>query len=160
MRIWHSVSTRSRVCARSLRKPSQSRLAKENYTILDLQQMVPEACSVCESQSNGKAGIAVQKLEDLARTYKSALETNVQMRIESTSPVMNWRVELAASVYNRHLCNADRQTLLEAIHGQRWRGRAVEFGEKVFYFVPKRPRAKLNLPRRVGTNLGICSIRK
>ena len=98
-----------------------------------LQQMVPEASSVGESQSNGKAEIAVQKLEDLVRTYKSALETNAQVRIESTSPVMNWMVEHAASVYNRHLCNSDGRTPFETIHGQRWKGRAVEFGEQVFY---------------------------
>ena len=43
-----------------------------------LQQMVLEASSVGKSQSNGKAEIAVQKLEDLVRTYKSAIETNAQ----------------------------------------------------------------------------------
>ena len=41
----------------------------------NLQQMVPEASAVGESQFNGKAESAVQKVEDLLRTYKSALET-------------------------------------------------------------------------------------
>lgn len=94
-----------------------------------LQQMVPEASSVGESQSNGKAELAVQKLEDLVRTYKSALETNVQLRIESKSPVMNWMVAHAASVHNRDLCNSDGRNPFETIHSQKWRGRAVDFGE-------------------------------
>ena len=85
----------------------------------NLEQLVPEASSVGESQSNGLAENSVQKLEDLLRTYKSALETRVGSRIESTSPVMRWMVEHAASVYNRHLCNPDGMTPFEAIHGQR-----------------------------------------
>ena len=119
-----------------------------------LQQMVPEASSVGESQSNGKAVIAVQKLEDLVRTYKSAIETNAQTRFESTGPIMRWIVEHAASVYNRQLCNSDGRSPFETIHGQRWKGRPVEFGEQVFYYVPKKLRAKLNLRWRVGTFLG------
>ena len=119
-----------------------------------LQQMVPEASSVGESQSNGKAEIAVQKIEDLVRTYESAIETNAQTRISSTSPTMRWIVEHAASVANRQICNADGRTPFETIHGQRWKGRAVEFGEQVFYFVPKKLRAKLNVRWRVGTYLG------
>ena len=63
-------------------------------------------------------------------------------------------MEHAASVYNRHLCNPDGKTPFEAIHGQRWRGRQVEFGEQVFYFVPKRLRAKPNLRWRVGSFMG------
>ena len=119
-----------------------------------LQQIAPEASAVGESHSNGRAEIAVQKLEDLLRTLKSALETNAQLRIEATSPLMMWMVEHAASLYNRHLCNPDGKTPFEAIHGQRWKGKMVEFGEQVFYFVPKRLRAKLNLRWRVGTFLG------
>ena len=67
---------------------------------------------------------------------------------------MRWIVEHAASMANRQICNADGRTPFETIHGQRWKGRAVEFGEQVFYFVPKKLRAKLSLRWRVGTYLG------
>ena len=87
--------------------------------------MVPEASSVGESQSNGLAEKAVQQLEDILRTYKSALETRIGARIESTSPVMRWMVEHAASVYNRHMCNSDGKTPFEEVHGQRRKGRQV-----------------------------------
>ena len=63
-------------------------------------------------------------------------------------------MEHAASVYNRHLCNSDGRSPFQTIHGQRWKGRPVEFWEQVFYYVPKRLRAKLNLRWRVGTFLG------
>ena len=119
-----------------------------------LQQFVPEASAVGESQSNGKAENAVQRLEDMVRTYKAALEDHIGSRIPSRHPVIRWIVEHAACTYNRHVCNSDGVTPYEAIHGQRSRGKLVEFGEQVFYYVPKRLRAKLNLRFRIGTFLG------
>jgi hypothetical protein len=63
-------------------------------------------------------------------------------------------VEHAASLYNRHLCNSDGKTPFEAIHGQRWKGRTVEFGEQVFDFTPKALRSQISSRWRVGTFLG------
>ena len=119
-----------------------------------LTQMVPEASAVGESQSNGRAENAVQKFEDLLRTYKSALETHLESRIAVDHPVMRWLVEHVASTMNRHLCNSEGMTPYEAIHGQRFRGKAVEFGERVFYYVPRKLRAKLNLRWRLGVFIG------
>ena len=42
----------------------------------------------------------------------------------------------------------------QAIHGQRFKGKLMEFGKKVFYYVPKKLRSKLNLRWRVGTFVG------
>ena len=120
----------------------------------ELDQMVPEASAVGESQSNGRAENAVQRLEDLLRTYKCALESNIGFRIPVEHPVINWMVEHSASVYNRHVCNEDGMTPYESIHGQRSKGKLCEFGEQVFYYVPKKLRAKLNLRFRLGTFLG------
>ena len=119
-----------------------------------LDQMVPESSAVGESASNDRAENAVQRLEDLLRTYKCALETNVGFRIPVSHPVISWMVEHAASIYNRHVCNDEGTTPYEHIHGQRSRGKLAEFGEQVFYYVPKAMRAKLNLRFRLGTFLG------
>ena len=119
-----------------------------------LLQMVPEASAVGESQSNGRAENAVQKLEDLLRTYKSALETHLQCQIPVKHPIMRWMTEHVASTMNRHLCNSDGQTPYEALHGQRFKGKTVEFGERVFYYVPKKLRSKLTLRWRLGTFVG------
>ena len=120
----------------------------------DLHQMVPEASAVGESQSNGKAESSVQKIEDLLRTYKSALETNIGTRIPVDHPVFAWMVEHAASIHNRLICTEDGNTPYQSLHGQRYRGKLVEFGEQVFYFIPKALRSKMSLRWRVGTFLG------
>jgi hypothetical protein len=98
-----------------------------------LDQFIPEASAVGESQSNGRAENAVQRLEDLVRTYKAALEAHIDMRIPSLHPVIRWIVDHAASVYNRHVITDEGTTPYEAIHGQRSRGKLAEFGEQVFY---------------------------
>ena len=119
-----------------------------------LSQMVPEASAVGESQSNGAAENAVQKFEDLFRCYKSALETHLDAQIPIDKPVMKWLVEHTASIFNRYVCNPEGQTPYEALHGQRFKGKLAEFGERVFYYVPRRLRAKLNLRWRLGTFIG------
>ena len=120
----------------------------------NLEQLVPEASAVGESQSNGKAENAVQRLEDLVRTYKSALESHTRIRIPARHPITRWMVEHAASIHNRYVLNEDGSTPYEVLHGQRYRGKVAEFGEQCFYFVPKKLRSKLNLRFRVGTFLG------
>ena len=66
-----------------------------------LHQMVPEASAVGESQSNGKADSSAQKVEDLLRTYKSALGTNINDRIPADHPVFAWMVEHTPSMYKQ-----------------------------------------------------------
>ena len=119
-----------------------------------VEQATPEASAVGESQSNGKAESAVGQLEDLVRTYKAALEDRIGERVPSTHPVIHWIVEHAASVYNRFVVGEDGQTPYEAMHGQRFRGKLAEFGEQVFYFIPRKLRSKLDLRWRIGTFLG------
>ena len=43
-----------------------------------LRQLLPESSAVDESQSNGKAQNSVQRLEDMTRTHKSALEERIK----------------------------------------------------------------------------------
>ena len=59
-----------------------------------------------------------------------------------------------ASVYNRYVCTEDGSTPYQNLHGQRFKGHAVEFGEQVFYYVPKRLRSKMNLRWRLGVFVG------
>ena len=63
-----------------------------------LEQFTPEASAVGESQSNGKAEDAVQRIEDLVRTYKAALESRIKTQVTVTHPVMKWMVEHAAAL--------------------------------------------------------------
>ena len=90
--------------------------------------------------SNGKAENAVQRLEDMVRTYTAALEIHIGYRIPSKHPVIGWIVEHAACTYNRHVCNSDGITSYEAMHDQRAKGKLVEFGEQTFYYAHKSQR--------------------
>ena len=84
-----------------------------------LEQFVPEASAVGESQSNGKAENTVQRLEDMLQTYTSALEKNIDSRILTDNQIIHWMDEHSAAAYNRHVCNDDGATPYESLHGQR-----------------------------------------
>ena len=90
----------------------------------------------------------------MVRTYKCALESRLETRIPCNHPISSWLVEHAASIYNRYICTEDGSTPYENLHGQRFKGRAVEFGETVFYYVPKKPRSKMSLKWRLGVFVG------
>ena len=120
-------------------------------------ETVPEYSAVGESASNGRAERAVQTIEDQLRTLKSGLEERIGGRIPSTHPVLKWLIEHSASVLNRYRVNDDGQTPYEALHGKRYNLKIVEFGEQIFYSVPKRLRAKLSLRWRIGTYLGVAN---
>ena len=148
----------SHIAYRSDQEPALRALFEAAFTAANRHgqeiQMVPEASSVGESQSNGKAEAAVKMVEDMLRTYKAALETRIQAKVDVHSPVFHWLLEHVSSIHNRVVCNEDGRTPFETIHGQRWRGKMVEFGEMVHYFVPKKLRAKMSLRWRFGTFVG------
>ena len=139
---------------RSDQEPSLRALLETALQKSQLDQAVPEASAVGESQSNGRSESSVLRIQDLVRTYKCALESGLATRIPCDHPICYWMVEHAASIYNRYVCTEDGSTPYQNLHGQRFRGRAVEFGEQVFYYVPKRLRAKMSLRWRLGTFVG------
>ena len=107
---------------RSDQEPSIRAMFEEAFKVAGregLHQMVPEASAVGESQSNGKAESSVQKVEDLLRTYKSALETNINERIPADHPVFAWMVDHTASIYNRLVCTDDGTTPYQCFRNQR-----------------------------------------
>ena len=119
-------------------------------------QLVPESSAVGESPSNGKAERAVQSIEDMTRTYLSALEGRIRAKIPTQHPVMRWLVEHAASMLNRFSTNPSGQSPYAYLHGRNPNERHIEFGEKVFYHVPRRARSKLCMKWRLGTYLGMA----
>lgn len=142
---------------RSDQEPPLRALLEESFkkaSDAQLQQAVPEASSVGESQSNGRAESTVLRIQDLVRTYKCAPESRLATRLPCDHPAFYWMVEHAASVYNRYVCAEEGTTPYQNLHGHRFKGRAVEFGEQVFYYVPKRLRSKMSLRWRLGTFIG------
>ena len=106
-------------------------------------EAIPEMSAVGESASNGRAERAVQSFEDLLRTLKSALEDRIRRKIHVKHPVLKWLIEHVASIFTRYTVNEDGTTPYQALHGKRSTLKVVEFGEQVFYHVPKKLRAKL-----------------
>ena len=70
---------------------------------------------------------------------------------------MNWLVEHTANVINRYAVTADGTTPYQALHGKRSTLRVVEFAEQVFFYVPKKLRAKLSRRWQLGTYLGLVN---
>ena len=122
-----------------------------------VQCAVPEYSAVGESASNGRAERAVQQIEDQARTLKSALESRIGLRIGSTHLVMAWLVGHCAIILNRFSVNPDGKTPYEVLHGKRAPDRFVELGERVYFYVPKRLRYKLDMRWQLGVCVGVSS---
>ena len=122
-----------------------------------LTQAVAEFSAIGESASNGRAERAVQAVEDLLRTLKSALEARIKARIPVDHAVMRWLVEHVSTILNRYSVNEDGKTPCFAFHGKRAADKLVEFGEKVFYYVPRKARAKLDHRWRLGTFVGLST---
>jgi hypothetical protein len=120
-------------------------------------EAVPEMSAVGESASNGKAERAVQTFEDQLRTLKSALDSRLKQKVPVNHPLMNWLVEHTANVINRYAVTADGTTPYQALHGKRSTLRVVEFAEQVFFYVPKKLRAKLSRRWQLGTYLGLVN---
>ena len=118
-------------------------------------QMVPEWSAVGESASNGRAERAVQQVEDMLRTYLHSLESRISRKLNSSHDIVRWMVEHVMNMLNRYTINPDGVSPYAALHGKRAVERHAEFGEKVFWFVPRRVRAKLSMRWRLGTFVGV-----
>ena len=120
-------------------------------------QAVPEWSAVGESASNGRAERAVQQVQDMLRTYLHALESRIKRSVSCSHPIVRWMVEHVMHMLNRYTINPDGVSPYAALHGRRAAERHAEFGEKVFWHVPKRARTKMCLRWRLGTFVGVSS---
>ena len=118
---------------------------------------VPEYSAVGESPSNGKAERTVQIIEDQVRTLKDALETRLEARLPCHHPVMRWLVRHCATIIGRFSVNPDVQTPYQSLHGKRAPDKMVEFGERVYYWIPRKMRYKLDMKWKVGIMLGVVN---
>ena len=82
-------------------------------------EAIPEYSAVGESASNGKAERAVQAVEDLLRTLKSALEARIHCKLPVDHPVFKWLIEHVASILTRYTINADGRTPYQSLHGNK-----------------------------------------
>ena len=109
------------------------------------------------SKSAGPIEKGVQEVEEQIRTLKLALEERIQCRISITSLVFQWLVEYASVLINRFSIGHDGKTPYSRLKGRSSRRPLAEFGECIFYKVPKSHGRLLKLePRwRPGVWIGI-----
>ena len=95
----------------------------------ELHMAVPEHSAVGSSASNGRAERTVQIVEDLVRTYRSALQSRLACKLPSDHPVSRWLLEHAVGNLNRCSNTPEGMTPYQHIHGKRVTQKQVEFGE-------------------------------
>ena len=83
------------------------------------------------------------------RKVKLAIEAYLRLILPARHPVMEWLLEHAAFVYTRVPLHADGQTCYERMHGRKWKGKLLEFGEQVLAKLTK-PRPQSKMPRKAG----------
>ena len=107
---------------------------------------VHENSAVGESQSNGEAERAVQRVEDQARTFLAELEDRLSHKFKPQDAVLSWLIEYVAVVLNKyHINEATGMTAYQSLHGQEASERLAYFGERISFLVPKRRRSNLDL---------------
>ena len=119
-------------------------------------QLVFEKSAVGESESSGVAQRTVQSVEDLLRTLRGAFIGHTKTKVPMDHPAMLWLIEHTASIVNRFVVGDDGQTAYQRLHGQRATKKAVEFGEKLFYYTARKLQTKMNMRWRIGMYLGMA----
>ena len=83
--------------------------------------------------SNGVVERAVQSVEQVLRTLKSALDERMGVRIDTKHPVLTWMCEYASYMMNRLEVSSDGRTPYERNKGKKATVLGLEFGEKVLW---------------------------
>lgn len=116
---------------------------------------VPKESHVGESQSNGASERSIQLIEDMIRTLKLNLEDRLQLKIPMHHLVITWMVEHAATLLITYHEHSDWEHMLLATAWHTCtKKEIVEFGETVFYYIPKNARRKLDPRWKLGVCLG------
>ena len=100
-------------------------------------------------QSNGVAEKAVSTLRRLALTLKAHLEERIKASISGSLPVFAWLMKHAAFLHNRFFVGTKGTPPYEAVHGRRFRGKLIPFGEKCIGYVKSKFKGDLQWRKAV-----------
>ena len=95
--------------------------------------MVVENSPVHSSKSNGVIERAVQTVQGMVRTLRSALEEKWGVELPIEHPVWPWLVEYAAFLLTRGEVGKDGKTAYERSRGKEAKIQGFEFGEGVLW---------------------------
>ena len=130
LRRWIDGLGYSKVIVKSDQEPS-IRDVWNQVKLLRNEDTVIEHSPVGESQSNGVAEKAIEEVEGMIRTMKSAVQGRIQREIQPGHPLMTWLVKYASEIMNRCKVMHDGRTAYERIKGRQASRAVCEFGEKV-----------------------------
>ena len=99
--------------------------------------------------ANGCIEVGVRDFNVQLRKLKLGLERRLKTVIPASHPLVEWLVEHAAFVHSRIPVHADGKTHYERMHGRKWRGKLLEFGEQVQAKLT-RPKPQSKMPRKAG----------
>ena len=99
-------------------------------------QTIRELAAKNSKGSNFIVERAVQSVEQLVRTLKSALDERMAVKIDTLHPVLTWLCEYASLLLNRLEVSSDGKTSYERVKGKPAQVIGVEFGEKVLWKFP------------------------
>ena len=115
---------------------------------------VPESSAVGEFASGGKAARCIQAVEDLLCAQTLALEARIKARNGSKHAILGRLAEHVAHQLTKLSINATVHSPYGEFHGHKAQKRRVQFGEHVFFFTPKKVRAKLDRRWKLEVYLG------
>ena len=93
-------------------------------------ETVPMNSRVGESQGN-RVQNAVQRVQNLNRTLKDALEKILNTRVMSSDPIFSWVVEWSAGLITRYVNGQSGRTVYTEGRGHDAQAPVAEFGEKI-----------------------------
>ena len=120
-------------------------------------RMVIEHSPVHSSKSNGVVERAVQAVQGMIRTMRSALEEKWGAKLDVAHPIWTWMAEYAGWLLTRCEVGRDGKTAYERIKGKHARVQGMEFGEAVLWKRRRQggPLGKLTSMWEDGVFLGI-----
>ena len=117
---------------------------------------VLEKSPVGSSGSNGTVERAVQAVEGLMRTLRSACEERTNIKIKPDDKLVIFMAEYASYLLNRLEVGKDGKTAYERCRGKRASVMAVEFGEKLLWKIRQKGKLeKLNPLWDFGVFVGV-----
>ena len=96
-------------------------------------RMVVEHSPVFSSKSNGFVERAVQSVQGVVRTLRSALESRWGVRLSVDHGIWTWITEYAGWLLTRFQVGSDGKTAYERVKGKPARVQGFEFGEGVLW---------------------------
>ncbi|CAE7403195.1 unnamed protein product, partial [Symbiodinium microadriaticum] len=104
---------------------------------------VPRFVPRASHASNGVAEKAVSTVRRLALTLKAHVEDRAKIKLSGQMPLFSWIMAHAAFLHNRFFTTCKGLPPYEVVHGRRYRGQLVQFGECCVGFYPTKYKGDL-----------------